>query len=90
MKVQVRIEVVVVECADNFSKALRDVLMTKYLAHNRAVFAFDERVVIRGSRSRLGELNEQLVEQFGDMPIDILGTIVGVESPYCERELFQQ
>ena len=59
--------------------ALRDVVVAEVLAHDVAVLALDEGVVVAVPGPRLGELDVQLVEQVGDVVADVLGAVVGME-----------
>ena len=64
-----------------------DVTVAKVLAHDRAVLAFCQGVVVAAPGAGLGELLDVgLVEQPGDWVVDLLGAVVGVEPPDGEGE----
>ena len=56
-------------------------------ADDRAVLGLDERVVVRVAGPGLGEGGDvELVEQVGDLAVDVLGAVVGVEGLDGEGE----
>jgi len=58
------------------------VAVAKLFAYDRAVFAFDQGVVIAAAGAGLGEFVDlEFVEQRGDLAVDVRGTVVGVEAP---------
>lgn len=67
--------------------ALLDAAASEPLADDGAVLGLDEGVVVGAPRSGLGELSDvKLVEQPGDVVVDVLGAVVGVEAPDVEGE----
>ena len=59
----------------------RDVAVAEVVAHHRGVFALHQRVVVAVSWAGFGELLDvQIVQQFGDLSIDVLRAIVRVEA----------
>lgn len=48
------------------------------LAHERAVFAFHQRIVVGSASTGLGEFNEKFVEQFRHALVHILRTVIFV------------
>ena len=59
------------------------------LAHHGPVFAFHQSVVSGAIGPRLGELDQQLVEQPGQAVIEELRAVVGVEAAQAKGELVQ-
>jgi hypothetical protein len=60
------------------------------LAHDGAILRFGQRVVVAVPRPRLGELDVDLVEQLGDLIIDVLTAVVRVKATHGEREAVEQ
>ena len=48
-------------------------------AHDAGVPALDQGIVVGAARTRAGELGAQLLQQGGDLAVDVLGAVVGVE-----------
>ena len=75
------------EGVDPFGMGAGDVAVAKVLAHDRAVLAFRQGVVVAAPGAGFGELLDlKLVEQLGDLMIDVLRAVVGVEPPDGEGE----
>ena len=90
MVVDVRIEVPAVERVQWTGPASRDVGMAEQLAHHVAVLAFHQGIVVAVPGAGLGEFNAQLLQQPGDLFVDVLRAVVGVEPQEDEREGLQQ
>jgi hypothetical protein len=59
------------------------------LAHHRSILAFHQRVVGGPVGSRLGELDQQLVQHFRHPMVDKLAAVVAMKPEDAERELVQ-
>ena len=64
--------------------ALRDVGMAEELAHDMAVLAFHQGVVVAVPGAGLGELDAQFLQQPGDPVVDIV-RFYGIPGPRTER-----
>ena len=89
MEVDVGVELVTVEGVDQRCPLLGDVDIAQMLTHDSAVFAFDQGIVIAVPGAGFGQFDQQLVEQFGDVLVDVLGAVIGMESKNDKGELFQ-
>ena len=69
---------------------LGDMRMHHVLAHNRPILSFNQCVVLRMSRTRLGLLNRQLVQYMRHHMIDIFASVVGMKVEDKERKLSKQ
>jgi hypothetical protein len=90
VEVDVRVEVMRTERVDLFGKRLRDVRVPQVFPHHRAILGFRQCVVVGMPRAGLGELDAQLLQQRGDLVIDILRTIIRMESQDDKRKARQQ
>ena len=73
MEVHVRVQMLAAEGVDERCEALRDMAVAEVFSHNRAVFGLDQCVVVAVPRARFGKfLDQQLVEQLGDVAVDVL------------------
>ena len=87
VEVEVGREDVEGKVVDGESEAAWDVSVTEMLAHDRAVLAFDQGIVVGLSGAGLGELGDvEFVEHGGDAVIDVLRAVIGVEAGDVERE----
>ena len=77
--VEERRELALREVVDQVGVAPRDVVAAEVFAHDVAILALDEGVVVAVPGPRLGELDVQLVEQVGDAVVDVLGAVVGMD-----------
>ena len=57
-----------------------DVAVAEVLAHDRGVLALDQCVVVAASGAAFGELDMELLQQPGDLVVDVLGAVVRVEA----------
>ena len=64
--------------------------MAEELAHDMAVLAFHQGVVVAVPGAGLGELDAQFLQQPGDPVVDIVRAVVGMESQDHERKGLQQ
>jgi len=65
--------------------------IAEVLAHDAAVLALDQGIVVGLARARLGELADlQLVEQGGDAMVDVLRAVVGVKAEDGEGKVAEQ
>ena len=81
MVVDERRQQVLEEVVDQRRVVARDVAVAEVVAHHRGVFALHQRVVVAVSWAGFGELLDvQIVQQFGDLSIDVLRAIVRVEA----------
>ena len=91
MVVDERRQQVLEEVVDQRRVVARDVAVAEVVAHHRGVFALHQRVVVAVSWAGFGELLDvQIVQQFGDLSIDVLRAIVRVEAidykgKYCDQ-----
>ena len=90
MVVDVRVEEVCTEGVDQAGAVLRNVRITKMFAHHRAILGFCQRVVVGVPWSRFGELHTKLLQQLGDLVIDVLRAVVRMESQNDKWKLIQQ
>ena len=91
VEVQVGGEDLLREGVDAFRVSAGDVAVAEMLADDRAVLALDEGVVVAASGPGLGELVDvEGFEQGGDLAVDELGTVVGVEAVDAEGERLEQ
>ena len=75
------------EDVDPGDEMVGDVDVAEPPADDGAVFGFDERVVVRVAGSGLREGGDvELVEQVGDLAVDVLASVVGVEGLDGEGE----
>ena len=79
-----------VEGVDHPGVLLGYVGLAEMLAHHRAVLAFDKGIIVGFPCTRLGEFNEQFVEQLRHDLVHVLRPIVGVEAAQDEGERFEQ
>ena len=87
MEVQVGREDGEGEVVDPLGKASGNVAIAQVFAYHRAVLALGQGVVVGLAGARLGEfLDVELVEQFGDAMVDVLGAVVAVEAVDGEGE----
>ena len=89
MKVQIRIEVPLVERMDVRRVRRGDVAVAHVLADHRSVFRFHQPVVVALSRPRFGLLDQQIFQQPRDRIVDELRTVVGMKAPHRKRKLRQ-
>ena len=76
---------------DRCGEAVGDVAVAEVLAHDRAVFTFHQGIVVGLSGAGLGELTDmELVEQPGDLAVDVFWAIVGVEGQDGEGEALEE
>ena len=81
MVVDERRQQVLEEVVDQRRVVARDVAVAEVVAHHRGVFALHQRVVVAVSWAGFGELFDvQIVQQFGDLSVDVLGAVVRVEA----------
>ena len=81
MVIDKRCQQVLEEVVDQRRVVARDVAVAEVVAHHRGVFALHQRVVVAVSWARFGELLDvQIVQQFGDLSVDVLGAVVRVEA----------
>ena len=90
MEVDIRVEVIRTERVDLFGKLLRDVRIPQMFPHHRTILGFCQRVIVSVSWTRFGELDAQLLQQRGDLEIDILRAIIRMESQDDKRKSLQQ
>ena len=90
MEVDVGIEVVLVEGFDQRCEALREMAIAQVFADDGAVFTFRQGIVVGVSGAGFGQLDQQRVEQFGHVLVDVLGAVVGVKPENDKGKLFQQ
>ncbi len=88
--VDVRVEVLAMEGIEQAGPALRDMGMAEELAHDMAVLAFHQGVVVAVPGAGLGELDTQFLQQPGDPVVDVLQAVVGMEPQDHERDALQQ
>ena len=70
-----------VEVVELGREALRDVGVAELLADHRGVLAFGQGIVVGAPGVGLGEVSDmQLVEQGGDLVVDVFGAVIGVEA----------
>lgn len=80
-------EGVVEEGVDLGDEGVGDVNMSEPPAHDAAVFGLDQRVVVAVAGPGLGEgADVEVVEQAGDLAVDVLAAVVGVEGFDAEGE----
>ena len=91
VEVQVGREDLLGEGVDALRIPAGDVAVSEVLADDRAVLALDEGVVVATSGAGLGELVDvEGLQQGGDLAVDELRTVVGVESADGEGERPEQ
>ena len=90
VEIQIRDQMVLVEGVDEGGVVLRNVGVAEVFAHGGGVFALNQGIVVGVAGTRLGELNEQLVEECCDLVIDILRTVIFVSTADHEREGIEQ
>ena len=83
MEVEIGIEHLRIEAVDGSGVFLRDVAVAHGLAHDRAVLAFGERVVVGMTRARFGEFDAEFLKHSCGFIVDVLGSGVGMETPNC-------
>ena len=66
-----------------------DVSVAHVLANDRPVFAFYQRVVLAATRAALGELDQQILEQFVYLVVDVFRAVVGMKSQNPKWKLMQ-
>ena len=59
-------------------------------ARHRAVLGFRQRIVIGMPGAGLGKFDQQLLQQCSNSVVDVLRTVIGMESQDDERKSFQQ
>ena len=90
MVVDERRQQVLEEVVDQRRVVARDVAVAEVVAHHRGVFALHQRVVVAVSWAGFGELLDvQIVQQFGDLSIDVLRAIVRVEAIDYKLEMLR-
>ena len=76
---------------DRCGAAAGDVAVAEVLAHDGAVFTFHQGIVVGVSGAGLGELSDlEFVEQAGELAVDVLRAIVGVEGQHGEGEAVEE
>ena len=83
-------QVVPMKAVHEVGKALGDVAVADEFANHRGVLGLDQRVVVAMPWTRLGELDAELFQEPGDLAIDILRAVVGMESEEDEGERSQE
>src|SRR5271165_4385562 len=66
-----------------------DVPVANVLANDRSVFSFHQSVVLSPIGPALGELDQQALEQLRHFVVDVLRTVVGMETHDFEGKLMQ-
>ena len=80
--VEVGSEDVAQEVVDEGGVMAGNVVVAEVAPDHRGILALDQGVVVAASRAGLGELLDmELVQQRGDPVVDVLGAVVGVETP---------
>ena len=90
MKVQIGIEVLLIEDIDERRPALGNVRMAKEFADHRPILTFDEGMIVGLASTGFGEVDEELAQEGGDSPIDVLRAIVRMKAPDEERKRVHQ
>jgi hypothetical protein len=55
--------------------------VAEVLAHHRAILAFDQGVIVGASGAGFGEfLDAQLLQEGGDLAVDVFRSVVGVKA----------
>lgn len=90
MEIEIGVEELGAEGVDLGGEALGDVGIAQALAHHRAILGLGQTVVVGMPGPGFGELHAQLVEHLGDLVVDVLGAVVGVEAPDHEGEAVEQ
>ena len=90
VEVEIGVEIFEAILVDSLGVLLGDVCVSEMLADDGTVFRLHEGIVVALARSGFCELDEKLVKEFSDDPVDELRAVVGVESKDFERKLLDQ
>src|ERR1019366_6398801 len=89
MKVQVWVEVRRVELVYRFGMFGGDVSVAYVLANDRPVLAFHQRIVLAPIGPAFGQLDQQMLEHFVHLVIDVFRAVVGMNLHNHEGKLMQ-
>ncbi len=81
---------ILAEGVDESGEALRDMAVAQVFAHDGAVLGFRQAVVVAVPGARLGELDVELIQEFGHGVIDVLRAVVGMKAQDNEGEADQE
>ena len=84
MKVDIGIEVLLVQGIDERGPTLGNVGMAKAFTHHRPILTFHEAMIIRLPGPGFGEFDQEFAEQTCHPPIEVFGASIGMESPDAE------
>ena len=90
MVVQIDVQMVFVELADGASMLLRNVHASHGLSNHASVLSLHQRVVVAVSRPGFGLSDQEFVQQPCYDLVDVLRSIIGVESKNRKGILFNQ
>lgn len=90
MKIDIGIEMLLIEDIDERRPALRNVRMAKEFSDHRPILTFDEGIIVGLASTGFGEVDEELAQEGGDSPIDVLRAIVRMKAPDEERKRVHQ
>ena len=91
VEVEVGGEHILGEVVDLCGEAAGDLAVAEVFAHDGGVFTFHQGIVVGVSGTGLGELTDmELVEQPGDLAVDVLRAVVGVEGQDGEGEALEE
>ena len=77
------------ERVDLFGKQLRDVRVPQLFPHHRAVLGFCQGMIVGLPAAELGDLDAQLLQQYGDLVIAICRAVLRMESHNDKRKFLQ-
>ena len=77
------------ERVDLFGKQLRDVRVPQLFPHHRAVLGFYQGMIVGLPAAELGDLDAQLLQQYGDLVIAICRAVLRMESHNDKRKFLQ-
>jgi len=93
MRVEIGVEVLVIERIDQRGPALGNMAIAKQLPHHSPVFPLGQGIIIGLAGAGFREFNQELAQERGHPPIDIFRAIIRMEATEAERtrreELFQ-
>ena len=89
VEVQVRIQMLTMKLIDGFGMLAGDMRPAQMFADHRAVLGLHQGVVAGMTSPRLGLLDQEFVQEAGNLIVDELAAVVGMKAADAERKLLQ-
>ena len=79
-----------IKVVDQGRPVLWDMGIAEGFVDHRSVFTFDQGIIIGLSSARFGEFNQQLLQEFNNVLINVFRAVVGVKAADHKGERFKQ